>query len=494
MTPGDQVRAGRGDAIAVEMADSGVTVTYRELDRRSMQLARRWHAHGLRPGGHVAVLLENHPRWFEVFWASMRSGMYFVPINGDLDIAETAEMLEHADATVLVTSMRLAPVARSLGARRTAGVTLRLLMDGELAGFTSYEDAIASHPARPLGDEQQGEVMFYSSGTTGRPKALEPPLTGAGYGERPNALAALLQVQWGFGPDTVFLTAAPMYHAGPTGFSACVQRLGGTVVLMEEFDAARALELIEQHQVTHALLVPTHFQRLLELDESVRNWHDLSSLRVVIHGTGSCSIAVKERMIDWWGKILHEYYVGAEGNAFTLVTPEDWIEHKGTVGKPLSGAVHVLDDDGVELPTGATGQIWFETGAQFEYHRDPEATRAAFNDRGWSTLGDIGHVDDDGWLYVTDRACNLITSGGATIHPQAIEHRLAVHPAVSDVAVIGDPLRVLVVAADGVGGDEALAAELLDLAGLRATVHFVDSLPRLPTGKLLKRRLQDFRA
>ena len=503
MTPGDH-RRDRGDAAAVVMADSGVTVTYRELDDRSMQLAQRLHAHGLRPGGRVAVLLENHPRWFEILWAAMRSGLYFVPVSRHLDRIEIAAVIEDCGASVLVTSSAVADVTRSLGARQLAGVTLPLVLDGDLEGYERYEATLASQPARPLGAEPAGEVMFYSSGTTGRPKTVVPPLSGAAYGERPNVLAALMQARWGFGPDTVFLCAGPLYHAGPTGFSQCVQRLGGTVVVMEEFDPVRTLELIEQHEVTHALFVPMHFARLLSLSERERSRYDLSSLRVVVHGAGPCGVEVKERMIDWWGKILHEYYVGSEGNAFTLVGPDDWLERKGTVGKPLAGSIHILDEDGVERPPGEVGQIWFETGATFEYLNDPAATARAFNDRGWSTLGDVGYVDESGWLFVTDRAADLIDVRGVTVSPQAIEHVLVAHPAVDDVAVLGvaDPdggeqVQAVVQVAAGVTADDDLAAELVahceqHLGAPRSpsSVDFVDRLPRLPTGKLLKRDLR----
>lgn len=490
------------------MAGSGETVTYSALDDRSMQLARRLHAHGLRRGARVAVLLENNARWFEVFWAAMRSGLYFVPINWHLDRAETAAMIEDSGATALVTSAGLGDVVRSLGARQLADVTLRLVIDGELPGFEPYERAIASLPATPLASEPAGEVLFYSSGVSGRPKTVVPPLSDAAFGERPNVLAALMQARWGFGPDTVFLTAAPLYHAGPTGFSQCVQRLGGTVVVMEEFDPMRSLELIEQHEVTHALFVPMHFARLLQLPERERARHDLASLRVVVHGAAPCPIDVKERMIDWWGKILHEYYVGSEGVAFTLVEPADWLEHKGTVGKPLSGSIHILAADGRELPAGETGQIWFETGAQFEYHNDPVATRAACNEQGWISLGDVGHVDDDGWLYVTDRASNVLVVNGEAVYPQQIENVLAGHPAVADVAVIGVPrgdgsheVRALVQVATGVSSADELSDELLSrcsaslpASSCPSSVELVGELPRLPTGKLVKRYLHGHRS
>ena len=503
MTLGEH-RKRRGDAVAVVMADSGVTLTYRELDDRSMRLARRLHAHGLRPGDHVAVLLENHPRYFEVFWAAMRSGLYVTPVSWHLDVDEIGHVVEDCGASAFITSAAMGDVARSLGARRLSAATLRLVMDGDLAGYTSYEEAIASQPAMPLDDEREGSAMFYTAGTTGRPRGVRPPLSGAPHGSRPNPLAALLQAQWGFDDATVYLCSLPLYHGASIGFSSSVHRLGGTVVVLDRFDAGRSLDLIEQHGVTHAQFAPIHFVRMLELDPAERAKRDLTSLRVVLHAGAPCPVEVKEKVLDWLGPIVHEYYTGSEGNGFTIVGPDEWREHRGTVGKGAAAAIHILDHDGHELPAGQPGLVWFDTGAQFDYHNAPQKTADAFNELGWSTLGDIGYLDDDGYLYLSDRAAHLITSGGTTVYPQVVENLLLVHPAVADVAVIGVPdpdlgeqVRALVQVVDGVITGEVLAVSLIERcqkhlpgASVPRSIEFVDDVGRLPTGKLHKRSLR----
>jgi acyl-CoA synthetase (AMP-forming)/AMP-acid ligase II len=491
------------DRPAVVMAGSEAVVTYGELEERSQRLAHLLRAAGLRPGDHLAILLENHPRYFEVFWAAMRAGLYCTPINWHLKPDEAGYIVADCEAEAVVTSGALRDVAAGLDPY-LGDVTTRLVVDGDLPGWTPYEAAIAEHPARPLDDELEGSFMFYSSGTTGRPKGIKPPLSGAAYGEAVSPLVLLIQGLFGFTADSVYLCPAPLYHAAPLGWSTAVQRLGGTVVVMESFDAAAALAAIEAHRVTQAQFVPTHFVRMLKLDDDERARHDLSSLQTAVHAAAPCPVEVKRAMLDWWGPIVHEYYAGSEGNGFCYASPEDWLAHPGTVGRPVMGTVHVLDDGGNELPTGETGQIWFESPTVFEYHNDPAKTRAAFNDRGWSSLGDIGHVDDDGFVYLTDRASHMIISGGVNIYPQEVENELTLHPAVRDVAVIGVPneefgeeVKAVVVAADPSTAGPALAGELIAhcrsrLAGYKcpATVDFVDELPRLPTGKLLKRELR----
>jgi fatty-acyl-CoA synthase len=346
--------------------------------------------------------------------------------------------------------------------------------------------------------------MLYSSGTTGRPKGIKPKLPDAPFGQATAPLLLLLQGVFGLTSESVYLCPAPLYHAAPLGWSTTVQRAGGTVVVMESFDALGALEAIERHRVTHAQFVPTHFVRMLKLDEDVRRGPDLSSLAVAVHAAAPCPVEVKRQMLDWWGPIVHEYYAGSEGNGFCYASPQDWLDHPGTVGKPIMGAVHVLDEDHHEVPVGETGQIWFESGVRFEYHNDPEKTRDMFDENGWSSLGDIGHVDADGFVYLSDRASHMIISGGVNIYPQEVENELALHPAVVDVAVIGVPnadfgeeVKAVVVAAPSAEAGDALAADLMAfcrsrLAGYKCpvSVDFVDSLPRLPTGKLLKRELR----
>src|SRR4051812_27052753 len=400
------------------MAGSGETVTYREMDARSKRLAQLLHAHGLRPGDHVAVMLENHPRYFEVFWAAMRSGLYLTPINWHLNADEAGYIVEDCGASVFVTSAAVADVAAQLEPR-LGGVQLRLMMDGAVTGFTPYEDAIASQPAEPLADEVEGAVMFYSSGTTGRPKGIERPLTGAKWGASPVVIGAL----YGFDADTVYLCPAPLYHAAPLAYSMGAQRVGGTVVVMEKFDAADALRLVERHRVTHAQFVPTHFVRMLKLPEAERTAHDLSSLRVAIHAAAPCPVEVKQQMMDWWGPIIHEYYAGSEGAGATIVGPEEWLQRPGTVGRSaIPGSVHICDDDGNELPNGVPGQVWFDANATFKYHNDPEKTAKAYNDKGWTSLADIGYLDDDAYLFLTDRVSHMIISGGVNIYPQEVEN------------------------------------------------------------------------
>ncbi len=485
------------------MGESGVVVSYRELDARSKQVARVFHEAGLRPGDHVAVLLENHPRYFEIVWGAQRAGLYTTPINWHLKPEEVGYIVEDCEATALVTSQALAGIARALEPH-LGRVTLRLMIDGEAPGFASYEAAIARHPSEPLKQETEGAIMFYSSGTTGRPKGIKPPLSGAEFGAVSGGLTLLFQFKYGVGPESIYLCPAPLYHAAPLGWSTSVQRLGGSVVLMERFDPVRALELIERHRITHAQFVPTHFVRMLKLPEAERKRFDVSSLQKAIHAAAPCPIDVKREMLAWWGPVIEEYYAGSEGNGFCAIGPEEWLAHPGSVGKPLLGKLHILDEYGGELAAGEAGQIWFESETRFEYHNDPKKTAEAFNSRGWSSLGDIGYVDGEGFLYLTDRASHMIISGGVNIYPQELENELVMHPSVADVAVIGVPhpemgeqVKAVVVAAEGVPPGPELEALLIAFSRTRiahykcpTSVDFVDTLPRLPTGKLRKAELR----
>jgi len=494
----------KGDSPAVVMADRGTIVTYRELDERSKRLAQLFFSRGLRPGDHVAILLENHPRYFEVFWAAQRCGLYTTPINWHLKPEEMGYIVEDCDATALVTSVTFGQIAKEIEPHLGAG-QISLAIDGDVTGYERYEDAVAGFPAEPLaGGEVEGQFMFYSSGTTGRPKGIKPPLTGEAFGEGAQTITKLITQLYGLTADTVYLCPAPLYHAAPLGWSTGVQRLGGTVVVMEKFDAARTLEVIEERRVTHAQFVPTHFVRMLKLSDEERKAHDLSSFEIAIHAAAPCPVDVKRQMIDWWGPIIHEYYAGSEGNGYCGIGPEQWLAHPGSVGVPMIGKVHIVDDEGQELSVGGVGQVWFESDLRFEYHNDAEKTAAAYDDRGWSTLGDIGYFDDDGFLYLTDRASHMIISGGVNIYPQEVESQLIMHPAVADVAVIGVPnaemgeeVKAVVLLAEGATPDADTANELMAYCRDRiahykcpVSVDFVDELPRLPTGKLLKRELR----
>jgi acyl-CoA synthetase (AMP-forming)/AMP-acid ligase II len=381
---------------------------------------------------------------------------------------------------------------------------LRLAVGRVLPGFDDYETVLAAQPAGPIDDEAEGSWMFYSSGTTGRPKGIKAPTIGAPLGTT-NAFSALVGGLFGVTEESVYLCPAPLYHSAPAGWSTTVQRLGGTVVAMHHFDAEACLAAIERYGVTHVQFVPTHLVRILKLDEGVRAKYDLSSLQVIVHAAAPCPPDVKRGAIEFFGPILHEYYAGSEGGGFCYINSEDWLAHPGSVGKPLLGAAHVADEDGTELPNGEAGQIWFESSNRFEYHGDKEKTAEAWNDRGWMTLGDVGYVDDEGYVFLTDRVSNMIISGGVNIYPRETEDVLIGHPAVTDVAVIGIPdpemgesVRAVVQLAEHTDDPAAMSEALRQYCRDRlshfkcpTSVVFVDVLPRLPSGKIAKRMFSD---
>jgi len=487
------------------MDESGEAVTYAELDARSNRLAQLFHARGLRFGDHIAFCLENSPRFLEVCWAAQRSGLVFTPINFHLTAEEMAYIAADCDAQAFITSAAHSAVAAQLRDRLPATVHTRLIVDGTVPGYERYEDAVAACPATPLTEQLEGGPMMYSSGTTGRPKGVAQPLERAPIGSATTLLRGFERL-YGVGPDTVYLSPAPLYHAAPLVFCLTITRAGGTVIIMERFDPLRALAAIERHRITHSQWVPTMFIRLLKLPEGERRRHDLSSMRVAVHAAAPCPIPIKEQMIEWWGPIIQEYYAATEGIGATLISSEEWLAHKGSVGRPLTGAVHIVDDDGRELPVGEPGRVFFEpTGPQFRYYKDPEKTARARHPRGWGTVGDVGYLDADGYLYLTDRKDFMIVSGGVNIYPQEIENVLVTHPRVADAAVFGVPnddmgeeVKAVVQPIDPALAGPALADELQSfcrqhLAGYKCprSIDFVAEIPRAPTGKLYKRLLRE---
>ncbi len=491
------------DKAAYIMASTGQAITYRELDEGSNRCAQMLRASGLRPGDAIALCLENHPRFLEITWAAQRSGLYYTAISSRLTPAEVEYIVGDCGAKVFITSAYKAELAAALG-ERLPGVQRRLMLDGAIAGYESYEDAVAAHPAAPVSDECEGQDMLYSSGTTGRPKGVRVPLSGNPAGS-PTPLVRLLVALYGFGADSAYLSPAPLYHAAPLRFCMNLQRLGATCVLMERFEPLAALRLIEEHRISHSQWVPTMFVRMLKLPAEERHRFDLSSLRVAVHAAAPCPVPVKEQMIDWWGPVLYEYYAGTEGNGFTTITSDEWLAHRGSVGRAILGETHIVGDDGEEVPTGEVGTIYFGAGPSFEYHNDPEKTRGSRNAKGWSTLGDIGYLDGDGYLYLTDRKANMIISGGVNIYPQEAENVLVMHPKVADVAVFGIPnedlgeeVKAVVQPVDMANAGPVLAEELMDfcrqhLARYKCprSIDFESELPRHPTGKLYKRLLKD---
>jgi long-chain acyl-CoA synthetase len=493
----------RPDATAVIMGATGASLSYAEVDTRSNRFAQLLRARGLTTGDHVAFLMENNISYLELAWGAQRSGLYYTALNNHLRRDEVQYILDDCGATALVATPAMADVVALLD---LSNVPIRLAVGGTLPGFDDYESSVAPFPTRPVDDESEGREMLYSSGTTGKPKGVRKTLPATPLGD---PSAAPVQIAMGLaraaaGPGAVYLSPAPLYHSAPLVYSMSMLRLGATVVIMENFNPDACLGLIEQHQVTHAQFVPTMFIRMLKLPEAERTRYDLSSLRYVVHAAAPCPVDVKRQMLDWWGPIIHEYYAGTEDIGSTWITAAEWLAHPGSVGRPASPA-HIVGSEGEELGPGQEGTIYFEGGRPFEYHNDPAKTASITDSRGWRTLGDIGLLDDDGYLYLTDRQANMIISGGVNIYPQEAENVLAGHPAVVDVAVFGVPdpemgeaVKAVVLPQDPSSADAALGAELIDfcrrhLASYKCprTVDFVSELPRDPNGKLFKRLVRD---
>jgi acyl-CoA synthetase (AMP-forming)/AMP-acid ligase II len=493
---------------AIVMADTGAVTTYAELDAGANRLSRVLQGAGLRPGDHVAICVENHPRFFEVVWGCHYAGLVYTVCSTRLTAAELAYVVTDCGARAMVTSAAMVPLVGRVVAD-TPAVERRLMLDGSDAHHESYEAAVAAETAEPLPDRVEGSDMLYSSGTTGRPKGVAFTFSPAPLGTAPT-LVTLCSLVFGMGPDTVYLSPAPLYHAAPLRFTMAVHRLGGTAVVMPHFDAETLLALVERHRVTATQVVPTMFVRMLKLPEESRLRHDVSSLRCVIHAAAPCPVEVKRAMIDWWGPVIHEYYAGTEGNGFVYCNSPQWLAHPGTVGTAISGILHVLDEAGDEVPVGETGTIYFESPSAFAYHNDPAKTAASRDPkgRGWTTLGDVGRLDADGFLYLTDRAAFMIITGGVNVYPQEAENALVLHPEVIDVAVFGvphpewgeevkavvQPRRMPADAADaGRLAEELMAWCRERLADVKCprSVEFRAELPRHPTGKLYKRLLRD---
>lgn len=491
------------DKPAYRMAGSGRVVTYGELEDASNRLAQLFRRLGLRAGDRIALMLENHPRWFEICWAAQRSGLVYTAISSRLTAAEAAYIVNDCGAQAFVTSAALAAQAAEL-APLAPKLRIRLMLDGTLPGWDAYEAAVAAMPAEPVADETAGGDMLYSSGTTGRPKGVYLPPESPDI-DFANSLVRICAGPFGMGADTVYLSPGPLYHAAPLRFAMTVMRLGGTVVVMEHFDAAWFLELVARWRVTHTQVVPTMFVRMLKLPDAQRHAHDLSSLRCAIHAAAPCPVPVKEQIIAWWGPIVWEYYAGTEGMGMTLVNSADWLAHKGTVGRAVVGVLKICDDEGRELPPGEHGGVYFADGKAFEYWNDPAKTAAGRNAQGWVTLGDIGYVDAEGFLYLSDRKAFMIISGGVNIYPQEAENLLVTHPKVLDVAVFGVPneefgeeVKAVVQPRDLAEAGPALEHELIafcreHLAAIKCprSIDFEAELPRHPTGKLYKRLLRD---
>lgn len=484
------------------MAATGEVVTYRQLDDRSNQCSQLFRSLGLKTGDGIAIFMENVAGYFDICWGAQRSGLYYTCISSRLTAGEIEYIVKDCGAKVFIASKSLAATARELPAK-LKGVTFYML-GGSEPGFASFEEAIAKMPAKRIADEASGADMLYSSGTTGRPKGVKLPLSGLPI-EEPGNLLTLVKVLFGADENSIYLSPAPLYHAAPLRWNMSVQRLGGTCIIMEHFDPEEALRLIEKYKVTLSQWVPTMFVRMLKLPEAARTKYKLSSHKGAIHAAAPCPVEVKRKMIEWWGPILHEYYAGTEGNGFVYCNSQDWLAHPGTVGRALLGELHIAGEDGNDVPVGEEGTIYFANGPVFEYHNDKDKTQQSRNAKGWSTLGDVGKLDAEGFLYLTDRKAFMIISGGVNVYPQEAENLIITHPKVADVAVIGVPnedfgeeVKAVVQPIDWKDAGPALAEEIIafckaQLSPIKCprSVDFEVELPRHPTGKLYKRLIRD---
>ena len=488
------------------MAATGETVSYAELEARSNRLAHLLRAHGLKRLDHYSIFMENNNRYLESCGAGERAGLYYTCVNSYLKAEELAYILNNSESKALITSASRRDVALE-ALKQCPNVTLCLIVDGsgDDAPFQDYARAVSAFPGTPIADEWLGTPMLYSSGTTGRPKGIVRPLP-ENPPSKPLALFDFLNKLWHYRADMVYLSPAPLYHSAPQAAVSLTIRNGGTVIIMEHFDPEQYLALIPRYKVSHSQLVPTMFSRMLKLPEDVRKRYDLSSLEIAIHAAAPCPAQVKEQMIAWWGPIIHEYYGATEGLGFTACDSAEWLAHRGSVGRVLLGDLHILDENMQPCPKGVSGEIWFKTATPFEYFNDAARTAESRSGDGtMSTVGDVGYVDDDGFLYLTDRSTFMIISGGVNIYPQECENLLITHPKVMDAAVFGVPnedlgeeVKAVIQPAPGVTAGPALAEELtafcnahLSRQKVPRSIDFTDELPRLPTGKLYKKVLRD---
>ncbi|MEA3077634.1 MAG: long-chain acyl-CoA synthetase [Actinomycetota bacterium] len=474
--------------------------TFAELNAKANQAARALRARGLTEGDGVALVCTNGPAFVETWAACLRAGFRVTTINWHLTGDEAGYIVDDCEAKAMVADASLAEMAK--GAAATApNCKVLLAVGGAIDGFDDYEAALAAEDPSDIDDATLGGSMLYTSGTTGRPKGVY---------RSPGQTAATTGLNiYGYveGGDDLHLCTGPLYHAAPLAFSLAAPLTFGTgVVLMEKWDAEEALRLIAEHKITHTHMVPTMFHRLLSLPEDVRLKYDTSTLRFVLHGAAPCPVPVKQALIEWLGPVVVEYYAATEGVG-SFVDSNTWLSKPGTVGKPMvEGQVKVGDDEGEEVARGEVGLVYIKApaGARFEYFKDSDKTAKTF--RGdYFTLGDMGYMDDDGYLFLTDRTANLIISGGVNIYPAEVDAVLLEHPAVGDAATIGIPnsewgeeVKAVVELQPGVEATPALASELLAfcrdrLASFKCprSVDFVDTLPRQDNGKIYKRLLRD---
>lgn len=491
------------DKIAYQIDGSNKALTFGQLEARANKGAHALRSLGVKAGDHIAFLMENRLEFIELCWAAQRCGVIFTAISRYLTPDEAIYIARDCGAKVFITSDQYADSGRDILDSLDAAV--RGVMAGNATpGFTGWDELLATMPVTPIEDQSAGIAMLYSSGTTGRPKGIVRKYEFKALDSLSPVLLNVCGVLGKMDAQSIYLSPAPLYHSAPLGVAMVAAALGATTIIMEKFDEQRLLQAVAEHQISHTQVVPTMFVRMLKLPAATREKYDLATLCCAIHVAAPCPVEIKRAMIDWWGPILLEYYAGTEGNGVTAVTTEQWLAHPGTVGKSLIGQIRIVDDDGKELPRGEIGDVYFDAGLEFSYHGDDEKTAAAHTRQGWSTLGDIGRLDDDGYLYLSDRRAYTIISGGVNVYPQETEDLLIGHPAIVDAAVFGVPdedlgeaVKAVVQLVNSGNAGAMLEAELiahcrqhLSVIKVPKSIDFRRELPRTPTGKLIKRHLK----
>jgi long-chain acyl-CoA synthetase len=486
------------------MAATGQSVTYRQLDERSNQVAQLLRAAGVQQGEHIAIWMKNTIDFMPILWGAQRAGLIYTAVSTYLSADEAAYIMENCDAKLVFACPALAEraLAACQGNPRIEAIYVSDV-DTDGGGLKSLPVALSAMPKTAIADEKAGIDMLYSSGTTGRPKGVMMPHTFSKISDKSPSLDNLIRV-FGFDEHSVYLSPAPLYHAAPLRFNMMTMFQGGTSIIMDKFDARAALDCIAKYGVTHSQWVPTMFQRMLDIPEDERAAYDTSSMKVAIHAAAPCPVATKQAMMAWWGPVIYEYYSMSEALGATLVTPEQWLAKPGTVGQAISGDIRIVDDETGELcPTGEVGCIYFANGPSVSYHKDPEKTASIQNQQGWFTCGDMGFLDEEGYLYLSDRKDFMIISGGVNIYPQETEDLLQQHPDVFDAAVFGVPdpdfgqaVKAVVQLHLGVDADESKEEELIGFCRDRMSsikcprsIDFTESMPRMENGKLFKKLL-----
>ncbi len=489
------------DLVACISAESGERQTYGALEAASNQVAHWFRGNGYMPGDSVVILCENSSRYYELVWGAHRAGLYYTPVSWHSTAEELSYIVKDSDARALLVSSRFSDIAVAATPMIEPSVE-RLSLFSSIPGFSDFDAACDQHDTSPITDEVSGREMLYTSGTTGNPKGVKFPLSGTTI-ETPSPGDWFYQRE-GYRPGAVVLAPGPAYHASPLLITMAAHRFGATVLVVDKFDAESTLQLIEQYRVTHFGCVPTHFVRLLKLPEAVRRRYDVSSVQWIVHTAAPCPVEVKQAMIEWFGPIIVEVYSGTERVGGSIITSEEWLKHPGSIGRAPNNSAHVVDESTwTECATGETGVIYFESDDDFSYHGDAAKTRSMNSPQGWKTLGDIGHIDADGYIYLTDRKSNVIITGGVNVYPQEAENRLISHPKVADAAVFGIPsdafgeeVKAAVQLITGEPADNDLEEELISyckatLSPLKCprSIDFLEKLPREDNGKLYKQRL-----